>query len=160
MLILPYRRIYVYTSIRQYKFMLAQIALQTLYGVIHLFRLLAMEWLFRPSLACLFRQLRFLIWLTVVPIAIRHHGISCCPCSRSLSAYLPASSFPFFGIDSHFYNSPFTRFQGLIEVVVYSFPPMSMCISRCCKRCQPPLLFHPLSTFHFKSVHAFFSFFR
>lgn len=40
------------------------------------------------------------------------------------------------------------------------FPLMSMCISRCCKRCQPPFLLHPLSTFHFKSVHAFFSFFR
>ena len=120
MLILPYRCIYVYTSIRQYKFTLAQITLQTLL-ITHLFPSPRHGGLFRPSLACLFRQLRFLTRLTVVPIAIRHHRISCCPCSRSLSAYLPASSFPFFGIDSHFYNSPFTRFQGLIEVVVFSF---------------------------------------
>lgn len=67
MLILPYRRIYIYTSIRQYKFTLTQITLQTLYWSYTFSRLLAMEWLFKPSLTCLFRLLRFLTWLTVVP---------------------------------------------------------------------------------------------
>lgn len=60
MLILPYRYIYVYTSIRQYKFTLEQIALQTLYGSYTFSRLLAMEWLFRSSLACFLKQLPFL----------------------------------------------------------------------------------------------------
>ena len=160
MLILPYRCIYVYASIRQYKFTLTQITLQTLYWSYTFSLLLAMEWLFRPSLACLFRQLRFLTWLT--------GGTNSDKASWTL--LLSMFSLPF-GLSPCQFLSFLRHRQPFLQLTVHPVSGLNgsggifvllmlHVYSRFSKRCQPPLLLHPLSTFHFKSVHAFFSFFR
>lgn len=159
MLILPYRCIDVYTSIRQYKFTFAQIALQTLYGS------------YTFSVSSPWRAFQAFFGVPFQTTTLSHLTDGGTNSDKESWNFLLSMFSLSFGLSPCQFLSFLRHRQPFLQLTVHPvsglnrsggifFPPMSMCISRCCKRCQPPLLFHPFSTFHFKSVHAFFSFFR